>query len=377
MVRHGTGAYEAQVFDDAAARLQELLGDAWRVTLERASTKSDQGFDFLAVVSEPSGQRAVVAVEAKRHPTPYDVKRFAERARHLPPKASSSVFVGDWLSRRARELLDSANLNYLDLTGNISIRIDRPAIVIKTEGAERNPAPPKQGRGLSGVRASRLVRELVDSRPPRRTRELAVETGLSEGYVSRLLDVMTDEALITRGQDRAIADIDWVGLLRARASHYRLMKAHDPLIMTPRLPPDRTLSRIATAAAEFHASTGSPAVLATGQHPATAIAPLAVGGNLMLYVKSDAVRPLTKTAGLLPTERTTDFSVLLLIPRDDGIFDRPWPELLNGLPSVGLSQLVLDCLGGPGRLPEQAEALLTWMTQHEERWRRSSPLTLS
>lgn len=58
----------------------------------------------------------------------------------------------------------------------------------------------------------------------------------------------------------------------------------------------------------------------------------------------------------------------------EGAMDRPHPERVDDVPIVGLSQLVLDCLSGPGRLPAEGEALLEWMTNHEDEWRGPSPL---
>jgi hypothetical protein len=46
---------------------------------------------------------------------------------------------------------------------------------------------------------------------------------------------------------------------------------------------------------------------------------------------------------------------------------------LHGVPHVALSQLVLDSLSGPGRMPAEAEKVLEYMIDHESDWR--SPLS--
>ncbi|WP_024877963.1 hypothetical protein [Saccharomonospora piscinae] len=365
----GTGPVE-----EAREQLQSLLGAAWRVAHEKPTSTRDQAFDAVWQVYEPSEARsASLKVIARYDLAPLEARSTAMRVGDLACEAST-VVVAEWLSPRTREVLQTRGINYLDLTGNAFVRLDQPAVVIRTEGAQRNPTPTPRSRGMSGLRASRLVRELVDHHPPRRTRELSAATGLSESYVSRLLDVMTDEALIARGRDRTVTDIDWSGLLRERGSHDRLLKENEVLITTPRRGLERTIALIAENAGRPRAEGAPFPALATGQYPATAIAPLAVGGNLMLYVDRGAARSVTQDLGLLRAERTTESSILLLLPKDDTVFKRPWPELLDGLPSVGVSQLVLDCLSGPGRLPEQAEALLDWMSTHESTWRRTSTL---
>ncbi|MCA1672053.1 MAG: hypothetical protein LC799_07575 [Actinobacteria bacterium] len=69
----------------------------------------------------------------------------------------------------------------------------------------------------------------------------------------------------------------------------------------------------------------------------------------------------------------TGVDVVLLQPMSHGAMDRPHPERVDGVAIVGLSQLVLDCLSGPGRMPAEGEALIEWMGNHEDDWRRLSP----
>lgn len=123
-------------------------------------------------------------VEAKTNLSP------AMAARVLGPQVSSLMrklfgevavlVIAPWLSPRTREVLDGRGLSYLDLAGNVSIKLSQPAIFIRTEGEQRSPVPERRGRrGLSGPRATRLVRELVDFEPPRRANELAKATGMA------------------------------------------------------------------------------------------------------------------------------------------------------------------------------------------------------
>jgi hypothetical protein len=49
------------------------------------------------------------------------------------------------------------------------------------------------------------------------------------------------------------------------------------------------------------------------------------------------------------------------------VFERP--RLIDGVPHVALSQLAIDCLSGPGRMPAEGEAVLDYMVQTENSWR--------
>ena len=42
---------------------------------------------------------------------------------------------------------------------------------------------------------------------------------------------------------------------------------------------------------------------------------------------------------------------------------------VDGVRHVALSQLAIDCLSGPGRLPAEGEAVLNKMAEHESSWR--------
>ena len=44
-------------------------------------------------------------------------------------------------------------------------------------------------------------------------------------------------------------------------------------------------------------------------------------------------------------------------------------RVVDGVPHVAYSQLVLDGLGGPGRMPSEAEAVLGYMSENEDSWR--------
>jgi len=186
---------ERDLLEQGIAQLMDLLGEGWRVQLqENEKVVADRGIDGLLWFGRPGHEKVVVIVEAKRNLTPLDAESSVgpqlEVARHQLGDAPALV-ISQWLSPRTRQVLDAQGLGYLDLTGNVSISIDDPVVRIRTDGDQRDPRPPVRGRrGLSGPRAGRLVRELVDFREPRRASELAQATGISEGYISRLLELL-------------------------------------------------------------------------------------------------------------------------------------------------------------------------------------------
>jgi hypothetical protein len=198
---------------------------------------------------------------------------------------------------------------------------------------------------------------LVDYAPPYRLKDLAAVSGLSEGYVSKLLDTLQDQALVDRSRRGAVERVDWPALLRAAAKGYA---------------PTRTNligSFVAPAGAaalyrQLRDDAPAPPVMVTGSFAAAAVAPVAAPSQLMIYTESPAA--VQKFGRLLPAERGAN--VLLL--RDGDAAATVRPRLVDGgIAHVALSQLVMDCANGPGRLPEEGAAVLAWMQANERRWR--------
>ncbi|MCY4369116.1 MAG: hypothetical protein OXF41_06760, partial [bacterium] len=65
----------------------------------------------------------------------------------------------------------------------------------------------------------------------------------------------------------------------------------------------------------------------------------------------------------------TGGNVRLARPYDPIVFERTWTR--NGMNYASIPQVAVDCLTGPGRMPAEGEALLTWMRTRPSDWRSS------
>lgn len=273
------------------------------------------------------------------------------------PVGGPTLVVSRFLSPRTRQLLEARAINYLDLTGNILLRTARPTIYLRLQGAERDPEPAPRGASrLLGPKAHRLARLLVDFRPPFPLPDLANAAGISAGYLSRLLAAMSDEALVDRAPRGAVTHADWPALLMSVAGAYAVIPANS----------GRTFVAPAGATALYRQLTTEKAadVVVTGSFAAAAVSPVAAPAQLMLYAEDD--ERIVRSGKLLPAD--SGANVVLLRPGPMSPTARP--RVVHGLRHVALSQLVLDCLSGPGRLPEEGEAVLTWMRANEDTWRQ-------
>lgn len=370
---------DAQLIE-AWVRLRELLGEQWAVRSSRPGPDAGRDVDWR--LDGPDGSQALLVVQARG--SSLAAREALATAAELSAEAAkvdgTGVVVAPYLSGRTREVLRNQGLGYVDGTGNVSLRLSRPAVVIYTEGAQRDPDPPAgPRRGMSGPRTAALVRELVDFRPPRRGRELAESTGLSEGYVSRLLELFAEQALVRRRRG-LVTEVDWPGLLRARAAATDVIKANQVVPVASRYGLAGTIERMGSLEPiPDPQAVDAPAempVLGTGTFAANHFAPIAVGGAPMFYVPTHprAVDEVCRQLGLLRLEQQTSAELLLLRPMNDVPRRRPHVERVEGVPIAGLSQVALDCLSGPGRSPAAGEELLAWMGDHEQNWRQTSPV---
>ncbi|MGW7260486.1 hypothetical protein [Streptomyces sp. NPDC054834] len=361
---------EAHLLEQGIQALNGLLGPEWQVTQRPNNSKV---FDaLLEVRAEGDSTFTQLLVEATQAVSPrFVMERLVPQVQLLREvnHYSTLLVIAPWISSQARELLRQNGIAYLDLTGNVGIRVSRPAIIIHTVGAEKAPRSARRESSrttLAGPKAGRLVRLLADVPPPHRATDLHRTSALSLPYVSRLLDTLEDQLLIHR-KGRLITDVDWVQLLRARAQETNLLS---PGSYRGALAPNGVsalLQQIPQLSTEHVGGLSAiDGLSVTGSYAAQRFVQVAVGGQLVLYVAPWLdVDDLADDLGLLPVADGAD--VLLLNEPDS--FVRRGAEFVDGVQYVAPSQAVIDCLAGPGRMPAEGEALLEFMERWPEKWR--------
>ena len=352
-----TAYLDNTLFNQAVEGLRSRLPDGWRLTPSKPVRARDVQADARLTVRGPDGASAVLLVELKRKVSPRQAAeaaaKLAEAARET--QVAGVLLISDYLSELSRKRLRAASVNYLDLTGNAWIALERPGLLIETQGSDKDPSPPRRGiRSLKGVKAARIVRALCDTRPPIGVRELARLTESNPGYVSRVLDFLVSEDLVQRGKTGQVAETHWQDLIHRWSQDYLLTKTNRAV---PCLAP-RGLNVIADRLRTYKKT-----YALTGSHAVPAEASVAVGRLLSCYV--DDLEQATGILEVRPAE--TGANVLLLEPFDRVVYDRARTE--DGLVKVALSQCAIDLLTGVGRGPAEAEALLAWMAVNENAWR--------
>jgi hypothetical protein len=355
------------LLDAAVVELRGRLPEAWVVERSNRSIAQDTGepqpLDGVIDIRAPNGTFTTIAVEVKQSFAPRDVERvLGGLARTLRTIAHNVpvLVVAPWLSARTQALLEAEDLNFVDVTGNVLVRLNNPALYLRSTGASRNPAPTPQGRArVRGPKAARLVRLLADVRPPYSGREVARAAGLTPGYVSRLLAALDREALIERSPRGGVQSVDVPALLRWWAESYDVFRSNGArTFLAP--------AGAAQAIAQLATSERRGQVAVTGSFAATRLAPVAAAALLLVYCEEASA--LAEALRLLPAD--DGGNVVLLRPFDPVVWERATED--DGLTYAAPSQVVVDCLTGTGRMPAEGEALLAWMADNETSWRYGS-----
>lgn len=337
--------------------LEERLPPRWRAAWEkRTSAKADIWYSALLRITAPDGRRASIAVEAKSRIEPRDALRIAALAVRL--ENTSLLVLSPFLSAATRERLREASLNWLDLTGNVRLVLPDPGLFIEAEGARKQPAGGERpARSLKGDSAGTIVRALLAVSPPVGVRELAQTAGIDAGYVSRVLELLNDAALVERGPRGRVHRVDRARLLRRWAADAPLEKrGEQALLLEPRGLP-ALVQRLKSAGIPTYAVTGS---LAAQRWAAVAPPRLA-----QVYVDAD-LQKVAATLGLRSTD--SGANVQLIRPRSKAVFEESKVGD-DGLRYASPVQVAADLLTSPGRGPAEGEELLRWMAEREEPWR--------
>jgi hypothetical protein len=340
----------------AEVSLRERLPTDW--LLRRDRVDRDGAFDARLTLGPSEEETASLLVNAKLRVGPRDVGQVIERWRNASrsePEAAP-LLVAPYLSPRTRELLEGTEVSYLDSTGNVRVTLRRPAVFIRTEGAQSDPWPPDSTlRSLKGPAAARVVRAVIDFKPPYGISELAARSGSPLATTHRVIDLLDREKLLERQKRGPITSVDWQGVLRRWITEYGLFDSNRVRTYLEPRGLDRLLEQLRTSDLDY-AITGSLA--------AARLEPVAPSRLGMLFVEGGADEA-AETLGLRPTDEGAN--VFVIEPFDPVALDRGAIE--DGLKYAAVSQVAADLAKSPGRGPAEGEALVRWMSEHEDAWR--------
>jgi hypothetical protein len=352
---------EADVLRAAVDLLRERLPTTWTLDAAVEPARRDPRVDAELRLLAPDGGEVTVLVEAKRllnsRDVPVALEQLQRYAATLGEADAVLVLAARYLAPATRERIAAAGAGYVDLTGNVQLAADRPALLLRDRGANRDPwRGPGRPRGtLKGPPAARVVRALIDFPPPYSVPELAKRAGASTGATYRVVDFLEEQELVERERRGPITDVRWRPLLERWSRDYGFAQSNTvATLLEPRGLGALTARLVGTGEFDY---------VLTGSLAAERFAAYAPARLAMLYVRDIAA--VERLLELRPT--TTGANVALASGDYDVVFERT--QVVDGLRLAAVSQVAVDLLTGPGRNPSEAGALLDWMERNEPAWR--------
>jgi hypothetical protein len=318
--------------------LAELL-DEPDVQPAAEESQADSGIDLL--VRDAHGR--LWALEIKASSGPGQVDRAARQLKALGVDAIP-VLVVPYMSKAGAATAERAALNWIDLSGNASIREEGLRVRVQGRPNElRMAGRPSSPFAPKSARVSRAL--LLEPGRWWRQRDLAVATQLDDGNVSRVVRRLDDEALLER-RDRELRPRDPDLLLDAWAQAYHFDR-HDAIaghISGSGVDVARSLAANLAKRQVDHAFTGLPAAWAIDRFARFRLTTVYVDGDPRDVVEQLDIREGSKGA-----------NVQILGPDDAGVFAGGQDR--DGLRCVSTVQVYLDLLHLPERAAEAAQHL--------------------
>jgi hypothetical protein len=324
--------------------------------------------DARLTIAAPDGSSAVVLIECKGAVTPRDVASVADQLDEYASVAlqdgtavAGVVLVAPFISPTTRTQLDQRGMGWFDTTGNLRLRLDRPAVFLDRAGADRSGLRDPADRLLKSLRgpgAARAVVELCETSVPVGVRDLAERAQVSAATSARVLELLDREAVVERNEHGAVTAVRKRALVERWAQDYNVMASNEVMATLDPRGLNHALNALSKVNTRI-AVTGSAAARAYLSDAVTPVSPLV---SLSLYAENPIV--LMGQLGLKTVDR--GMNVLVMRPYDDVVYAKS--RLVDGVWFAAPAQVVADLLTGPGRSSEEAEQLMAVLGESDEGW---------
>lgn len=326
--------------------LAELL-DEPDAELTTDELRPDSRIDLLARDAHGRGW----AIEFKGASGPGQVDQAAKQLKAFGDADAIPLLVVPYMSRAGAESAERAALNWIDLSGNASIRDEGLRVWVQGRPAEhRTPGRPSSPFAPKSARISRAL--LLGPERWWRQRDLVAATQLDDGNVSRIVRRLDEAALLER-RDKELRPRDPNLLLDAWAQEYRFNR-HDAIsghVSGSGIEVARNLTENLSKRQIKHAFTGLPAAWVIDRFAQFRLTTVYVDLDPRDVVEQLDIRQGSKGA-----------NVQILGPDDAGVFAGERER--DGLTCVSTVQTYLDLLN----LPERAKEAAQHLREHSLDW---------
>jgi hypothetical protein len=264
------------------------------------------------------------------------------------------LIVVPFMGQVGRELCDKSDISWLDLSGNA--KIIAPGLRIRVEGRPNKFTDRGRPPNIFAAKSSRVARQLLLNPKQSQTQaELARQTGLGDGYVSKIVRRLEQEQYLNINSDGGVRPRDPDLMLDAWLDAYdftrhRIIKGHVPTRSGDELI-QRTAKSFSREKLEY---------AATGLSAAWLLTNFAAFRLVTLYVPEMPSRSFLKQIEF--SDEPKGANLWLVIPDDEGVFHGGQKH--GGIECVSPVQTYLDLKAQPERAKDAAvelrRKLLNW-----------------
>ena len=339
---------EKQSLKQVVDLLGTLLGTQDHLTTSKSDSTGGNRLGYHPDLIIKSGDNLFV-VECKNSAQLGNISTAVEQLSRYQSQWDNTIkllavpFMGESGMNKCAE----AGISWIDLSGNADV--SGPGLRLYVRGKENKFKQPGRKENIFAPKSSRIARRLLYH--PERAftqRELALESGLGEGFVSRIVKTLEEQSLIIRTPEGRITARNRSVLLDAWAQGYDFSK-HDVLRghVTGRSG-EEILKKLHAAFKAMNM-----------EHAATGL------GAAWLYAKFAAFRTVSYYLKEWPSDKeleeigfrqdTAGANTWLIIPKDADVFHDI--QTKNDVPCVHPIQVYLDLKNQPERADEAATEL--------------------
>ncbi|WP_269538032.1 type IV toxin-antitoxin system AbiEi family antitoxin [Cerasicoccus fimbriatus] len=336
------------------------LADLLDVGTEAATVRSNAklGSSEADMVVDFGGLVFVVEIKKKG-----DAASVGQAIRHVLSGADAlgskalPLVVVPYMGDVGRKLCGEARVSWLDLSGNASLS-GRPGLRIQIEGKPNRFKSPGRPQNLFAPKSARITRRLLMSPDTALTqRELAEQSGLDEGFTSRIVREMESQDLLIRDHKGAVRASNPRLLLEAWREAYDFNKHQ---ITKGHVAARSGTELINTVARQMEAH--GLIYAATGLAGAWLINPFAGYRLAILYHDESLPDKLIKELNF--REESRGANLWLVRPNDSGVFQGSQER--SKVQCVHPVQVYVDLKQHPERADEASEALLEMLFPHDQ-----------
>ncbi len=340
-------AHEKSALQHVVERLEKLIGDSARKVEYEPLAATSQSERYSPDLVVEAGEFRFI-VEFKSSSLVASVAAGIEHLIRYPAKPSDiRLLVTPFMGETGIGKCAEAGISWLDLSGNADVTAPGLRLFVRGEknkfispGRDENPFAPK---------SSRIARHMLYQIGRVWTqRELAGETGLGEGFVSRIVKSLEAQQLISRDNQGKLIVAKAEVMLDAWQQGYDFTKHEIIRGHVAGRSGEEIQGKISSALKNLsvdHASTGLGAAWLYSR--------FAAFRTVTLYLKEWPDKHILEQIGF--RENTSGANVWLIIPKDSDLFYGV--EHTSDIPCVHRIQVWLDLKSLPERAEEAATEL--------------------